>query len=276
VTPGRDRFLGIDFSGNAAMWRPGCGRSNVWIATVEAGVRARRLVALHPVQALPGPAHPFERLAALLAAGRFAAAGIDAPLCIPARHLPPGGRAALVEELAALPCADRPFPRGAALLALATRDRPLAEPKPRRAAERVWSGRGLNIRSTLWAGQRPGTPFTAAALALVARAQAPCWPWAAPSPGLIVESFPMAQLKTWGLPHLRYDGAEGAAVRARILAGLDRRIALPAPLTAQMQASADALDAVLAAFGAIAVLRGRLAAPLPEDHGDEGWIAVHA
>src|SRR3972149_1857712 len=27
--------LGIDFSGNHLMWRPGCGRSNVWISDVR-------------------------------------------------------------------------------------------------------------------------------------------------------------------------------------------------------------------------------------------------
>jgi hypothetical protein len=29
------RFLGIDFSGNHLMRRPGCGRGNVWVSDVR-------------------------------------------------------------------------------------------------------------------------------------------------------------------------------------------------------------------------------------------------
>ena len=39
------------------------------------------------MQQLPGEAHPFERLASLLALGDYRAAAIDAPFSIPARYL---------------------------------------------------------------------------------------------------------------------------------------------------------------------------------------------
>lgn len=56
---------GIDFSGDAKKWSPGCGRSNVWVATAQVHDDQRmELMALRPVQALPGSAHPFDRLAA--------------------------------------------------------------------------------------------------------------------------------------------------------------------------------------------------------------------
>ena len=42
-----------------------------------------------------------------------------------------------------------------------------------------------------------------------------------------------------------------------------------------MLQSADALDAVLCAFAAVAVTEDRLAVQPPPDAGAEGWIAVH-
>jgi hypothetical protein len=48
------------------MWRPGCSRSNVWIADVRERNGQLVLHHLDRVQALPGVAVPFTRLAALL------------------------------------------------------------------------------------------------------------------------------------------------------------------------------------------------------------------
>jgi hypothetical protein len=47
------RFLGIDFSGNHQMWRPGCGRSNMWIADVRKIGEGLVLDHLVRVQELP-------------------------------------------------------------------------------------------------------------------------------------------------------------------------------------------------------------------------------
>jgi hypothetical protein len=44
---------------------------------------------------------------------------------------------------------------------------------------------------------------------------------------------------------------------------------------ATMETHADALDAVVCAFGAIAAVSGELACPPVADAGEEGWIAVH-
>lgn len=143
-------FLGIDFSGNAHSWTPGRSRSNVWIATLAAD-EGRLIVAdLRRVQEIPGDGHPFVRLARLLAAGEFRAAGIDAPFCIPAENLPPGGWPALVAAVDSLPtAAGRPFPAAADFIRLATARAPKASAKPLREAERVWRDRGVNTRSTL-------------------------------------------------------------------------------------------------------------------------------
>ena len=53
-----------------------------------------------------------------------------------------------------------------------------------------------------------------------------------------------------------------------------RRITL-GPHEGVVRADADALDAVLCAFAAIAVTEDRLGVALPADDQDEGWIAVH-
>ncbi|MDP1026713.1 DUF429 domain-containing protein [Sphingomonas sp. KR1UV-12] len=266
-----DLYLGIDFSGGAAPWRMRCARPSVWVATI-AGAEALRLVDVRPVQELPGDGSPFARLAALLRQGAFVAAGIDAPFSLPMRHLPAGGHAALLEAVAALPAApDRPFPAGAALVALAEAVAPLASAKPLRDTEQLWRNRGVNTRSTLWNGPRGGAPFAAACLTLLAQAGRPIWPWSR-GPGMLVESFPAAQLRTWGLPHTGYAAPDQRAARAIILEGLRDRIGLDAAQAELLLASADALDAVVAGFGAIAAERGDAPAEVPAD----GLISVMA
>ena len=81
---GKQMYLGIDFSGGADPWKARCSRPTVWVAAIE-NIVAPRLTNLRPVQSLPGDGEPFTRLLALLRAGDFAAAGIDAPFAISAR-----------------------------------------------------------------------------------------------------------------------------------------------------------------------------------------------
>lgn len=279
MTSAPSTYLGLDFSGGAAPWKAQCPKPSVWIATVEgcatppmADLRSAdfRLVDLRPVQALPGAGGPFDRLAALLRDGAFAAAAIDAPFAIPAEHLPPGGQPALLARIAALPSAgDRPFPRGDELVRLAEEVAPLRRLKPLRDTERHWNGRGVNARSTLWNGARAGAPFAMACLTLLARAGRPIWPWAC-GPGMLVEAFPAAQLRQWGLPHQGYSKPEQRDQRRAIVGGLERRVHIPAALREIMLDSQDALDAVVAAFAGLAAERRGL----PSDAPADGLIAV--
>ncbi len=265
----RGVFLGIDFSGGAAAWRPRCSRPSVWIATVEVADRLR-LIDVMPVQALAGSGKPFDRLVQLLRSGDHVAAGIDAPFSLPARHLPPGGHRGLLSTVATLPDApDRPFPSGASLVALAAAVAPIETAKPLRTTERHWSSRGVNTRSTLWNGPRGGAPFTAACLTLLTRVGRPCWPWAI-GPGMLVESFPAAQLRAWGLSHTGYAGRDQRAARRIILDGLTHRIGISHAQTGLLFDHPDALDAVLAAFGAIAASTDGPPAVAPPD----GLISV--
>src|SRR5262245_7367572 len=159
------RFLGIDFSGGASPWKATCARPTVWIATLE----AFRLADLRPVQKLEGDGTPFERLVALLHEGRFRAAAIDAPFSLPQEHLPAGGHAQLLRDMAELKVADdRPFPRGEAIVAYASKVAPIRSAKTYRQTEQAC---GALARSTLWNGARPGAPFTAACLTLLSRVQ---------------------------------------------------------------------------------------------------------
>jgi Protein of unknown function (DUF429) len=265
------RFLGIDFSGGSGPWRPKCARPTVWIATLE----AFRLVDLRPVQELEGIGEPFDRLVALLAEGRFRAAAIDAPFALPERHMPAGGHAELLRDIAAMKAAeDRPFPRGAAIVGYAKTIAPLASAKPARQTERL---HGALARSTLWNGARPGAPFTAACLTLVARSRRPVWPWK-DAQGMLVEAFPAAQLKAWDLPHVSYTLPEEKPARARIVAALEekRHLAITPAFRKQMLASPDALDAVVAVFAGRAAANRELAQPKPPNWKMEGAIAVHA
>jgi hypothetical protein len=274
------RWYGIDFSGNHAQWRPQTRKPNVWIATVEGEAGDLRLVKLEPVQALPERfgEHPFDRLVCLLRAGDFAAAGIDAPFSIPRQYACRfGSYAALLDAVEGLPREGRPFPKGAAFVEGLTGEKPpLAPPKPMRRTDQL-QPRGVNVRSTMWNGARGGAPMTAACMALLARAGRPIWPWAAPAqPSLLVEAFPAAQLSTWGLPHQKYEGADNLANRQAIARGLCARLRIPKEYLAPMLDCADALDAVVCAFAAIAVTEDTLLNPPDLAVCDEeGWIAVH-
>jgi hypothetical protein len=95
-------------------------------------------------------------------------------------------------------------------------------------------------------------------------------------PGLLVEAFPAGQLSTWGLPHVKYDGTSTAATatRSTIIQALATRVRLGSR-TPTLLGSADALDAGLAAFGAIAVTTSKIQTPQGATAATEGWVAVH-
>ncbi len=269
------RWLGIDFSGDHLMWRPG-RRTNAWIAAV--GTSRGRLVLddVRPVTALPGAGSPFERLAELLRGGDFAAAAVDAPFSIPGRYLR-GTHRALLARVAALgrTSGTRPFAPAVAFVHGVTGQLPpLTPPKPYRETEACWRARGVNVRSTLWAGPRGGAAMTAACLTLLALADRPMWPWSRTPGGLLVEAFPAAQLARWELPFERYARNDPQAFRHRetIVDALAGRLVLGARRRLLIR-SADALDALLCAFAAIAVAAG--VAPTPDRCSEEGWIAVH-
>ena len=267
--------MGIDFSGNVRMWTAGCSTSNVWIADVHAYGRTVTLKDLRPVQELPGQGMPFDRLIALLSSRSYDISAIDAPFSIPACKMPPGGHEELLRIVASMETNDgRPFPKGADFVQ-AVAGQPSVPGKPLRETELYWQRSGLNVRSTLWSGPRGGAPMTAACLTLLARTGSPIWPWSASIPGLLAEAFPMAQLFQWGLPHVAYNGMDSKAVktRAEIATALEDRIRL-GYFRSLVEESADALDAVLCAFAAVAVGEGKLAVPPVQGENLEGWIAV--
>ena len=270
-----ERVHGIDFSGNVRMWTPGCGHSNVWIATAELRANRPQLTALRQVQHLPGTSHPFDRLVTLLAAEDYRAAAIDAPFALPARHMPVGGFPIMLRDVACFEKEHRPFAKGKRLVEYGESIAPLEKLKPLRKTEQVWCDRGVNVRSTLWNKPRGGAPFTAASLTLLCKAGRPVWPWVRSRPGLLVEAFPAAQLRQWKLPHQRYDGPNRCAARSRILEAIASRIQIPRPWYSACEESADALDSVLCVFAAIAVANSL--APIEDSAAaeHEGWIAVH-
>ncbi len=254
------RFIGIDFSGSAPRWAARATRTNVWIAYLSDDERPR-LTGLIPVQQLPGDGAPFDRLAAMLAKGDFDAAAIDAPFAVPSEYAPAGGWPALLALVGNLPHEKRPFPRGDALVqALMGPDGGQGR-KSYRATEKHWIQQGVNVRSTLWNGPRGGSPFTVAALYLLARAARPVWPWQH-GPGMLVEAFPAAQLRAWGLAHQGYNGDTAAAKKARaaIVVHLAGKVDLGAHVAA-VRGNADALDALLCAFAARAAWNGTTPTP---------------
>jgi hypothetical protein len=272
------RWLGIDFSGNHLMWRSGCTRSNVWVADVRRDQDGLYLHHVRRVQQLSGSGDPFNRLAALLAAGNYQAAGIDAPFSVPGTFVRVvGGHAGLLKLVGTAQVVGRPFIRGAEMVKLvAGVPPPLTPPKPLRAADAFWSKMGVNIRSPMWTGARPGAAMTAACLTLLHRAGRAMWPWSGVGPGLLLEAFPAGQLETWGMPHEGYDGLSTAATATRrtIIGGLASRLRLGSWSTTLL-ASTDALDSVICAFAAIAVNNGKVQIPNGAPFTTEGWVAVH-
>jgi hypothetical protein len=272
------RWLGIDFSGNHLKWRPRCTTSNVWIADVRRDEAGLRLHGLLRVQQLPGAGHPFDRLAILLAGASYVAAGIDAPFSVPDNYVGRvGGHAALLTLVGAQAIAGRPFIRGLDMVKLiAGVATPLKPPKPLRETDAFWAKLGVNVRSPMWTGARPGAPMTAACLTLLHRSGRGIWPWSSAGPGLLVEAFPAGQLRTWGLPHQRYDGPSSTATATRrtTIGALAARLRL-GPWRSTLLKSADALDAVVCAFAAMAVTTSKVSSPRSTAASTEGWVAVH-
>jgi len=99
--------------------------------------------------------------------------------------------------------------------------------------------------------------------------------------GVVVEVYPAASLKQWGLPHRRYKRSENLAVRGKLV---DALLAAADWLTLgrheqACRASDDALDAVIAALTARAAFLGRTIPPGPEHAAaarTEGWIMLPA
>lgn len=275
MTSGAIRFIGIDFSGAVRPWLPRVTNPTVWIATVEATGQHLTVRELRPAQDLPGSGDGFSKLVNWLGEGKFAAAAIDAPFSIPAIHIPDGEHAELLRRVGwMLVGKGRVFPAGDQLVALANSVSPMTSLKPLRHCEAYWAKRGVKVRSTLWNGPRGGAPFTAACLALIAWTALPCWPWSSDARPMLMEAFPAAQLRHWGLPHEGYSGSSQER-RKSIADAFARRLHIPPEHYRLMLHSADALDAVLAAFAAVAVCRNRVGVPPPNEK-EEGWIAVHA
>lgn len=92
----------------------------------------------------------------------------------------------------------------------------------------------------------------------------------------VLEVYPAAALRRWGLPHRRYKRPEGADVRKRIVTALPT--VLPIDLAGHeddLVASDDRLDAVVAALVAVSKSVGAVD-PISPDLADaarvEGWI----
>lgn len=153
---------GIDFSGNVRMWTPGCGRSNVWIATARLGANQPELLKLGSVQELPGEVHPFDRLAKLFADANYLAAAIDAPFSLPARHMPKGGFPALLKAVNAFEKGGRPFAKAEELVRYAESIKPKKEKKPLRETEN--SGQALMFDQHCGTARGPERPSLPPAL----------------------------------------------------------------------------------------------------------------
>jgi hypothetical protein len=260
------------------MWQPGCGRSNIWISEVRKPGRGLVLERLLRVQQLAGDHHPFERLVSYLREGKFDAAAIDAPFSVPQRFIKTD-YPAFLQRIGSMPKpADRPFPRAHEFVEIVSGIYPpLGPPQPLRFTEIYWKEEGLSVRSTLWAGPRGGAAMTAACLKLLHTANRPIWPWVRESTGLLVEAFPMAQLKYWGLPYNKYGKPckEGKVLRKLIVDKLREQIDLGG-FDAVLHSNADALDSVLCAFSGVAARTSNIAIPPGQSARLEGWISVHS
>lgn len=97
--------------------------------------------------------------------------------------------------------------------------------------------------------------------------------------GFVIESYPAAALKRWGLPHTGYKGADNATLRAALVTDLGRiapRLHL-GEYADLCRASDDAFDAVLCALIARAAEIGAVHQPSTQQLAlavTEGWIVV--
>ena len=258
------------------MWSAGCSKGNVWIAEVECGVSRPGLVNLRRVQQLSGDHNPFTRLVQYLRQFDFDAAAIDAPFSVPREHLRSREHRELLEQVAKLELrAGRPFPSARDFVNCVLEGRAPATKKPLRQTEEYWQRQGVNVRSTLWAGPRGGAAMTGASLKLLHETGRPIWPWERTGRGLLIEAFPAAQLCQWGLLHQAYNRntEKEAAARRSLVSSLAPRINL-GNFREALEHCADALDSVICAFAAIAVITGRVLNYAEDSADAEGLIAV--
>ena len=271
-----NRWLGIDFSGNRRKWSSSCRTSNVWVADIRGNEGEYHVHDLRRAREIVGELNPFDRLSTFLSQGDYLLAAIDAPFSVPKQHLPDTGHAGLFEIVQRANAS--PFPSAKDFVALLSGLSDTQPKKPLRFTERIWQNRGVNVRSALWVQPRGGAAMTAACLRLLGSCRRPLWPWDRTSHGLLVEAFPAAQLRQWGLPHQKYNGCEegACAVRTTILNEISKRVQVDG-FREVLCTSADALDAVLCAFAGIAVSTGKLSELPNEEFSEaEGWIAVHS
>jgi predicted nuclease with RNAse H fold len=97
--------------------------------------------------------------------------------------------------------------------------------------------------------------------------------------GVVVEVYPAASLKIWGLPYRSYKGKDGRAGRDALMKALTSAAPwLDLGGHADLcRASDDALDSVIAAMTARATALGLTSRPHPRDADRarrEGWIAL--
>ena len=240
----------------------------MWIAILEVTNGIHAVNDLFQVQDLArrlGMSSPFAALVRFLQEGEFTAAGIDAPFSLPKSHMPAEGYRELLKHVSMMECERRPFPSGEGLLSQLIQLSSTELPHPRgrkiyRETEHGWIKQGVNVRSTTWNGPRGGAAFTAAALYLLGQVELPIWPWAANPAALrktLVETFPAAQLKTWGLPCRGYNGVREDAKRVRqmIVQGIHEQtgVIFSDRIHTRLLDSADALDAVICALSAAAL-----------------------
>src|SRR5207244_11764292 len=131
---------------------------------------------------------------------------------------------------------------GNAFIACVAAGIPFPFTKPLRVTECYWRGRAVNIRSTVWAGARPGAPFASACIKLLANAHRPVWPWAGAETPPLIEAFPAGQLRHWGLPFAQYNGIAGQPNRAAIVADLTANRGLQVNNACQARIQASAAD----------------------------------
>lgn len=260
--------------------------SNIWLAEVESEGQVMNLTRLRRVQQLPelpGPNRPFARLAALLSGARYTAAAIDAPFSIPDQFFGQQftDHSSLISMVHGLPLRDgNDFPKGREFVESVGAG--AQDSQPLRATESYWRSKGVNIRSTVWNGARPGAPFTSACIKLLAQANRPIWPWVnRHDTSFVVEAFPAAQLKHWRLPFQGYSRPDNLAQKYRddIVSDLtkNRGLKMDQCYFRTISQYPDALDSVLCSYAARAVLLDQMETALPQRDRwyREGWIAIH-
>ena len=149
--------------------------------------------------AAPRRGTPFNRLSRFLANAFSSYAAIDAPFSVPFSIAKDAET--VWKRVLDLATNGRPFAKGQALVeALAPQLAPRGA-KIMRLTEKYWQDKGVNVRSTMWAGPRGGAPFAVACMTLLARHDGPVWPLRlSPKGCMLIEGFPAGQLRQWGQP----------------------------------------------------------------------------